>query len=158
MTLAKWSLKQPISYSNLDMVLMNVQIWMWEHRWWHVTLHKPQHFSTNERNIFPCNLLSKIIFFKTGSYITNFVHLNCYKRFGFFLIFMCTWNSGKSPWYPLDRRLGGPQSRSGQYGEVKILDPTGTRTPDFSVVQPIASCYTDYATATHTTVEYFKML
>jgi hypothetical protein len=24
---------------------------------------------------------------------------------------------GKSPWYPLDRRLGGAQSRSGQGGE-----------------------------------------
>jgi hypothetical protein len=30
---------------------------------------------------------------------------------------------GKSPLYPLDRRLGGP------HGEVKILAPTGTRTP-----------------------------
>jgi hypothetical protein len=29
----------------------------------------------------------------------------------------------------LYRRLGGPQSRSGQHGEVKIPDPTGTRTP-----------------------------
>jgi hypothetical protein len=27
---------------------------------------------------------------------------------------------GKSPWYPLDRRLGGPQSRSGRGGEEKI--------------------------------------
>jgi hypothetical protein len=26
-------------------------------------------------------------------------------------------------------RLGGPQSRSGRYGEVKIFYPTGTRTP-----------------------------
>jgi hypothetical protein len=33
---------------------------------------------------------------------------------------------GKSPWYLLDKRLGGTQSRFGQYGEVKILDPTGT--------------------------------
>jgi hypothetical protein len=32
---------------------------------------------------------------------------------------------GKSPRYPLERRLGGPQSRSGRFGEVKILDPTG---------------------------------
>jgi hypothetical protein len=37
---------------------------------------------------------------------------------------------GKNPWYPLDRRLDGPQSRSGQCGEEKILDPTGTRTPN----------------------------
>jgi hypothetical protein len=46
------------------------------------------------------------------------------------------------PRYPLDRKLGGPQSQSGRRGEEKILDPTGTRTP---VVQPVASRYTDYA-------------
>jgi hypothetical protein len=28
---------------------------------------------------------------------------------------------GNSPWYPLDRRLGEPQSRSGHCGEVEIL-------------------------------------
>jgi hypothetical protein len=33
----------------------------------------------------------------------------------------------KSPLYPLDRRLGGPQSQSGRRGEDKILDTTGTR-------------------------------
>jgi hypothetical protein len=33
------------------------------------------------------------------------------------------------PRYPLDRRLGGPLRRSGRYGEVKILGPTGTRNP-----------------------------
>jgi hypothetical protein len=31
---------------------------------------------------------------------------------------------GKNPRYPLDRRLGGPQSRSGRFGEEKIFDPT----------------------------------
>jgi hypothetical protein len=30
---------------------------------------------------------------------------------------------GKSPWYPLDRRLGGPQSRSGRGGEDKNFQP-----------------------------------
>jgi hypothetical protein len=35
----------------------------------------------------------------------------------------------KSPRYPLHRRLGGPQNRSGRFGGEKILDPTGTRTP-----------------------------
>jgi hypothetical protein len=35
----------------------------------------------------------------------------------------------KSPWYPLDRRLGEHQSRSGRRGEENILEPTGTRTP-----------------------------
>jgi hypothetical protein len=36
---------------------------------------------------------------------------------------------GKSPRYPLDRRLGEPQNRSGRRREEKIFDPTGTRTP-----------------------------
>jgi hypothetical protein len=36
---------------------------------------------------------------------------------------------GRTPRYPLDRRLSGPQSRFGRRGEEKILDPTGTRTP-----------------------------
>jgi hypothetical protein len=30
---------------------------------------------------------------------------------------------GKSPWYPLDRRLGWPQSRSGRGGEEKNSQP-----------------------------------
>jgi hypothetical protein len=29
---------------------------------------------------------------------------------------------GKGPWYPLNIRLGEPQSRFERYGEVKILD------------------------------------
>jgi hypothetical protein len=37
---------------------------------------------------------------------------------------------GKSARYPLDSMLGGPQSRSGRFGEEKILEPTGTRTPN----------------------------
>jgi hypothetical protein len=30
---------------------------------------------------------------------------------------------GKNPWYPLDRRLGGSQSRSGRGGEEKNSQP-----------------------------------
>jgi hypothetical protein len=37
--------------------------------------------------------------------------------------------TGKEFRYPLDRRTGEPQSRSGPYGDVKILDFTGTLTP-----------------------------
>jgi hypothetical protein len=42
--------------------------------------------------------------------------------------------------YPLDMRLGGPQSRSGRYGEITILDPTGalTRNPPSSSPYPVA--------------------
>jgi hypothetical protein len=36
---------------------------------------------------------------------------------------------GKGPWDPLDRRLGGPQSRSGRGGEEKNSQPpAGNRT------------------------------
>jgi hypothetical protein len=35
----------------------------------------------------------------------------------------------RAPWYPLDGKLGGPHSQSGRYGDVQLLDPTGTRTP-----------------------------
>jgi hypothetical protein len=41
----------------------------------------------------------------------------------------CHFTPGKKPRYPFYRRLRGPQSRSGRYGEVKIFYPTGTRTP-----------------------------
>jgi hypothetical protein len=33
------------------------------------------------------------------------------------------YSQGKSPWYPLDRRLGGPQSRSGHRVEEKNSQP-----------------------------------
>jgi hypothetical protein len=36
------------------------------------------------------------------------------------------YSQGKSPWYPLDRRLGGPQSRSGR-GEEKNSQPRRTQ-------------------------------
>jgi hypothetical protein len=36
----------------------------------------------------------------------------------------------KAPLYPLDRRLGELQNRCGRRGKQKILDPTGTRTPN----------------------------
>jgi hypothetical protein len=33
------------------------------------------------------------------------------------------YSQGKSPWYPLDRRLGGPQNRSERGGKEKIFQP-----------------------------------
>jgi hypothetical protein len=50
---------------------------------------------------------------------------------------------GKSPRYPLDRRLGGPQNRSGGHGKEEFLDYRDSNS-DPSVVQPVASRYTDY--------------
>jgi len=47
---------------------------------------------------------------------------------------------GKSPWYPLDRRMGGPQSRFGGDGEEKNSQSLpGLETP---VIQPVVQRYT----------------
>jgi hypothetical protein len=47
---------------------------------------------------------------------------------------------GKSPWYLLDRRLAGPQSRSGHGDEEKNSEPLpGLESP---IIQPIAQRYT----------------
>jgi hypothetical protein len=45
------------------------------------------------------------------------------------------YSQGKTPCYPLDRRLGGLQSHLAM---EKILDPTRTQNSDPSVVQPVA--------------------
>jgi len=47
---------------------------------------------------------------------------------------------GKSPYYPVDRRLGGPQSCSGHGGKEKNSQPLlGPKPP---IIQPIAQCDT----------------
>jgi hypothetical protein len=56
---------------------------------------------------------------------------------------------GKSPQYPLYRRLGGPQSRSGRLEEEKILDTTGL---ELQLLGRVASRYTDCATRAPTLV------
>jgi hypothetical protein len=45
------------------------------------------------------------------------------------------------PRYPLDRSLGGPQSRSWQCGKVKILYSTWTRTPSRLLCRPYQCLY-----------------
>jgi hypothetical protein len=45
----------------------------------------------------------------------------------------------KSPFYPLDRRLGGPQSRSGRGGEEKSFQQLPGLEPP--IIQPLAQRY-----------------
>jgi hypothetical protein len=45
---------------------------------------------------------------------------------------------GKSPRYPLDRRLGGTQSRYGHCVEGKSSKPRQESNPDYLIVQPVA--------------------
>jgi hypothetical protein len=47
---------------------------------------------------------------------------------------------GKSPWYPLDRMLRGPQSRSGRGGEEKNSQPLPGLEPP--IIQPVTQRYT----------------
>jgi hypothetical protein len=66
---------------------------------------------------------------------------------------------GKSPWYPLDRRLGGPQSRSGRGGEEKIPSLRRESNPRTPIVQPVAQRYTDWAiTALHKVYYIFYVM
>jgi hypothetical protein len=51
---------------------------------------------------------------------------------------------GKSPFYTLDRRLGGPQSRSGRGGEEKNSQPSPGSNPRTPIVHPVAQRYTDF--------------
>jgi len=47
---------------------------------------------------------------------------------------------GKSPWYPLDRRLGEPQSQSRCSGEEKNSQPLPALKA--LIIQPVAQHYT----------------
>jgi hypothetical protein len=47
---------------------------------------------------------------------------------------------GKSPWYPLDRTLGGLQSRSGRGGEEENSQPLQGLEPP--IIQPVVQRYT----------------
>jgi hypothetical protein len=48
------------------------------------------------------------------------------------------YSQGKSPWYPLDRRLSGLQSRCGRGGEDKNSQPRRESNPITPIVQLIA--------------------
>jgi hypothetical protein len=48
-------------------------------------------------------------------------------------------SQGKSPWYPLNRRLGGPQSLSGCREEKNSQPLVGLEPP---IIQPVAQRYT----------------
>jgi hypothetical protein len=50
---------------------------------------------------------------------------------------------GKSPCYPLDRRVCGPQSRSGRSGEREIPSLHRKLNPKTLIFQPVAQRYTD---------------
>jgi hypothetical protein len=59
----------------------------------------------------------------------HFLHLGTSWRWVVSFTSLPLYPRGKSPRYPLDRRLEGLQNRSGRRAEEKILNPIGTRIP-----------------------------
>jgi hypothetical protein len=59
------------------------------------------------------------------------------------------YSQGKLHWYPSDRRLGGPQSRSGHSGEEKNSHPLPGL--ELSIIQPVDQRYTTH-TYIHTNI------
>jgi hypothetical protein len=53
------------------------------------------------------------------------------------------YSQGRSPWYPLDRRLGGPRAVLDAVVKRKIPSPYWELNPRTPIVQPIAQCYTE---------------
>jgi hypothetical protein len=66
---------------------------------------------------------------RSGCIGPHFLHLGTSWRWVVSFTPLPLYPQGKSPQYLLDRRLGGPQSRSGWRGEEKILDHSGTSSP-----------------------------
>jgi hypothetical protein len=62
---------------------------------------------------------------------------------------------GKSPWYPLDRRLSGPQSRSGRGVKRKIPSSRRESNPRTPIVKSIVQRYTDTVLMYLRFYEYF---
>jgi hypothetical protein len=67
------------------------------------------------------------------------------------------YSRAKSPRYPLDRKLGWPQSLSGRYGGVKILFPYRDPNSDPSVVQTITGRNTVSDTAERREIKQSKL-
>jgi hypothetical protein len=66
---------------------------------------------------------------------------------------------GMSPWYPLGKRLGGPQSCSGRGGEEKNSQPPPPQdlNPRTPIVQPIVQRYTNWVITAMCTICILQM-
>jgi hypothetical protein len=69
-----------------------------------------------------------------------FLSVGANLRWVFSFTYSSLYPQGKTPRCPLNRRLGGPQYRSGRRAEERILDPTGAQTPIplLSIPYPVA--------------------
>jgi hypothetical protein len=76
----------------------------------------------------------------TGPHI---LHLSTRWRWMVSFMTQLLYAQGKSPQYPLDRRLGGPRASLDTMVKRKIPNPHWELNPRMPTVQPIASFYTD---------------
>jgi hypothetical protein len=88
-----------------------------------------------------CNDACFISYYKSYSHV-SLIKRKCRGRWVVSFTPLSLYHRWKSSRYPLDRRLGGPRSRSGHWSREKTLASTGNRTP---AVQPVAHRYTDWA-------------
>jgi hypothetical protein len=79
----------------------------------------------------------------TGEGMYSFTLLDLDTRWRWVISFtpLSLYSRGKSPRYPLDERLGGPQSRSGRCGEENSFVPVGNWIPS---VQSVTHSYPDW--------------
>jgi hypothetical protein len=71
-----------------------------------------------------------------GMLLHAFFDLGARRRWVVSFMLRPLYHQGKSHWYPLDRSLGGPQSRSGPCGEEKNSQPLRGIEPP--IIQPVA--------------------
>jgi hypothetical protein len=104
------------------------------------TGYSPAAAFCGRRNEHCCKVVPVNVYGGSGCIDPYFLDLGISRRWAVSYTPQPLYPRGKKPWYPLQRRLGGPQSRYGQHGEEKILDPTGTWTPTPwpSSLQPVA--------------------
>jgi hypothetical protein len=83
---------------------------------------------------------AKMAHWGSGDIAPHILHLGTRWRWVVSFTSRPLYSQGKSPWYPLDRRLGGLQSRSGRGGEEVNSQPLPGLEPP--IIQPVVQRYT----------------
>jgi hypothetical protein len=103
------------------------------------TVWAPNHgFKKKRGQNCPCAQLIEYYAMKMYGGVAVQIHCSTRWRWVVYFTLWPLYPWGRSPWYPMDRRVGGPKNHSGWCREEKILDPTRTQATSF--VQPVASC------------------
>jgi hypothetical protein len=104
---------------------------------------QPSHNLTESKNNIWCFLLTKHhatkAYWGNGGIVPRILDLGTRWRWVFSFTARPLYPKEKRSWYPLDRRLGGPQRRSERGGEENNSQPLQGLEPP--IIQPVAPCY-----------------